>query len=298
MGYSSEPKPKARMISWGINEGYGINFNFQGLSQNAYNEISLNANFQKNTYFGTGFSVSFERLFEEEFGVRRTATRGGAFFGGPERSTNQFNPYIYGGTRPNKKVTLNTFIGYGVNSFDFDFGALPKFVRVSPPGIAAIEAAAARKCPDPVTKNFDPACFPPLDPGPGKSFNVDFGVNYLPTKPWSMSMSVNHSHLRRNDTGLLAYQDNIYSFRSTYQFSRFVFARARVDYDTLSANARGQFLFGYTPNPGTALYVGYNDDLTYNGNNPFSGEFERGLRRNGRTFFIKLSYLFRKSFGG
>jgi hypothetical protein len=185
-----------------------------------------------------------------------------------------------------------------VNPFDFDFGALPKFVRVSPVGIAAIEAAAAGRCPDRVTNTFAPACFPPLDPGPGKSFNVDFGVNYLPTKPWSMSMNVNHSYLRRNDTGLLAYQDSIYSFRSTYQFSRFVFARARVDYDTLSSNARGQFLFGYTPNPGTALYVGYNDDLTYNGNNPFSGGFERGLRRNGRTFFIKLSYLFRKSFGG
>jgi hypothetical protein len=42
-----------------------------------------------------------------------------------------------------------------------------------------------------------------------------------------MSVSVNHSYLRRNDTGLLAYQDSIYSFRSTYQFSRFV-SRARV----------------------------------------------------------------------
>jgi len=278
MGYSSEPKPKAKMISWGINENYGINFNWQGLSQNLYNEVSFNANFQKSTYFGAGLGIGYERIFEEEFGVRRTATRGGAFFGSPERSTNQINPYMYGGTKPNKKITLNTFMGYGINSFDFDFGALPKFVRVSPAAIA------------------DP--FAAQDPGPGKSFNVDFGVDYLPTKPLSMSMSVNHSFLRRNDTGLLAYQDSIYSFRSTYQFSRFVFLRARVDYDTLSSNARGQFLFGYTPNPGTAFYVGYNDDLTYNGNSPFTGQLERGLRRNGRTFFIKLSYLFRKSFGG
>src|SRR5213075_3198510 len=125
-----------------------------------------------------------------------------------------------------------------------------------------------------------------------------FGVDYLPTKPLSMSMSIIHSFLRRNDTGLLAYQDSIYSFRSTYQFSRFVFLRGRIDYDTLSSNARGQFLFGYTPNPGTALYVGYNDDLTYNGNNPFTRQVEPGFRRNGRTFFVKLSYLFRKSFGG
>jgi hypothetical protein len=113
-----------------------------------------------------------------------------------------------------------------------------------------------------------------------------------------MSLSFSQSKLRRNDTGLLAFQDNIYSFRSTYQFSRFVFARARIDYDTLSSNARGQFLFGYTPNPGTAFYVGYNDDLTYNGSSPFTGQLEPGFRRNGRTFFIKVSYLIRKSFGG
>src|SRR6266700_8229324 len=89
------------------------------------------------------------------------------------------------------------------------------------------------------------------------------------------------------------------SFRSTYQFTRFIFARARVDYDTLSSEARGQFLFGWTPNPGTALYIGYNDDLVRNGINPFTGQFEPGLHRGsgGRTFFIKMSYLFRKSFG-
>ena len=278
MGYSSTPKPKSKMISWGINENYGISFNWQGLSQSAYNEVSLSGNFQKNTYFGGGFSLGYERIFEEEFGVRRTATRQGAFFGRPERSTNQFNPYIYGGSRPNNKISLNMFMAYGVNSFDFDFGALPKFVRVSPAAIA------------------DP--FAAQDPGPGKSFSMDFGAEYRPTKPLSLSLSFSQSKLRRNDTGQLAFQDNIYSFRTTDQFSRFIFARGRIDYDTLASNARGQFLFGYTPNPGTAFYVGYNDDLSYNGSSPFTGQLERGLRRNGRTFFIKMSYLIRKSFGG
>ena len=55
---------------------------------------------------------------------------------------------------------------------------------------------------------------------------------------------------------------------------------------------------GYTPNPGTAFYVGYNDDLNRNGFNPFTGQLEPGFRRNGRIFFIKMSYLFRRSFGG
>ena len=278
VGYSSEPKPKARMISWNVTESYGISFNWQGLSQNAYNEISINTNFQKNTYLGGGVSFGYERLFEEEFGLKRTATHAGAFFGGPERSTSQINPYFYGGTRPSQKYSFNWFLGYGHNAFDFDFGALPKFIRVSPAGLADPGAA--------------------LDPGPGKSFDLNASVDYQPTKPLSMSLSFNQSRLRRSDTGLLAFQDNIYSFRTTYQFSRFVFARARVDYDTLGSSARAQFLFGYTPNPGTAFYVGYNDDLTRNGFNPFTGQLEPGFRRNGRVFFIKMSYLIRKSFGG
>jgi hypothetical protein len=86
--------------------------------------------------------------------------------------------------------------------------------------------------------------------------------------------------------------------RTTYQFTRFTFARARVDYSTLNARPRGQFLLGWMPNPGTAFYVGYNDDLNYNGFGSFSGQLEPGLRRNGRTFFVKMSYLIRRSFGG
>jgi len=42
------------------------------------------------------------------------------------------------------------------------------------------------------------------------------------------------------------------------------------------------------------LYAGYNDDLNYNGYSPFTNHFERRLQRNSRTFFIKLSYLFRR----
>ncbi len=89
--------------------------------------------------------------------------------------------------------------------------------------------------------------------------------------------------------------DNIFSLRSTYQFTRFTFARARMDFATLAANVRGQFLLGWTPNPGTSLYVGYNDDINRNGYSPFTSQLEPGFRRNGRTFFIKMSYLFRRS---
>src|SRR5207244_12620660 len=58
-------------------------------------------------------AIGYERLFEEEFGLKRTATHGGAFFGGPERSTKQTNSYMYAGTRPSQKYSFNMFMAYG-----------------------------------------------------------------------------------------------------------------------------------------------------------------------------------------
>jgi hypothetical protein len=91
----------------------------------------------------------------------------------------------------------------------------------------------------------------------------------------------------------VAFDQNLYSVLANYYFTRFTFARARVDYDSLTGKMLGQFLCGWTPNPGTALYVGYNEDVNVDGFNPFTFHPERGLHRNQRTFFIKISYLFR-----
>ncbi|MDX6290859.1 MAG: hypothetical protein QOH42_2658, partial [Blastocatellia bacterium] len=179
-------------------------------------------------------------------------------------------------------------------SLDFDFGAGPRYPRVSIPAVAARNAQAAGLCNGLLPP---PVCTAPRDPGPGSFLHFDATVNYRPMTPLNLSLSFTRERLRRYDTGLIAFDENIISTRATYQFTRFIFARGRIDSDSLASNVKGQFLFGWTPNPGTALYIGYNDDLNRNGFNPFSGELEPGFRRNGRTFFIKMSYLFRKSFG-
>ena len=54
-------------------------------------------------------------------------------------------------------------------------------------------------------------------------------------------------------------------------------------------------LFGWNPNPGTAFYVGYNDDVNYRGYNPFDGNLEPGFARNGRTFFIRVRICFERA---
>ena len=141
-------------------------------------------------------------------------------------------------------------------------------------------------------------CTAPIDPGPGGLTQIGFSATWQPTNSLNNTLSYTHNDLRRYDSDRTAFDVNLLSLRSTYQFTRFLFARARVDFETLPRRARGQFLLGYTPSPGTALYVGYNDDAQFNGFNPTLRQFQPGFRRDGRTFFIKMSYLIRRSFGG
>src|SRR5262249_35996449 len=158
----------------------------------------------------------------------------------------------FGGTNPTKKYSLSGSIGYTWGALDFDFGAAPHFPRVSAAALA------------------DPNA--PLDPGPGRLFEVRGDFTYQPTDALRISLDYTKSRLTRDDTGRVAYNENIYSMRATYQFTRFTFTRARIDFDSIAANARGEFLFGWTPNPGTSLYIGYNDDLNVNGFSPFTAE--------------------------
>jgi hypothetical protein len=255
----------------------GVNFDFQGRLQNWTTEPTVGFKLKRQTFFLLGFTTRYERLFEEEFGPRRSATRQGAFFGpDSERSAYRRDVFTVIETNPTKKFSGFLFSVYRWGEFDFDFGAGPRFPRVSPAALS------------------DPSA--PLDPGPGASLNMEGSFSYQPTDALRMSINYTRSRLRRYDTRRVAFDDNIYSYRATYQFTRFIFARARMDYSTLSSRIQSQLLAGWTPNPGTSFYVGYNDDLTRNGFSPFNSAYEPGLYRNGRTFFIKMSYLIQRSF--
>jgi len=282
--YNSEPKPKAKLISWRVYNALAFNFDWQGRSQVLNNESQLQLSFPRQSYFGVGMDHGYERLIEEEFGPRRApghncvVINDCTFFGPDnERSSPNRGVYFFAGSTLSKKYSFSMFGNRRWHDFDFDFGAGPKFPRVSPAALLFGQGA-------------------PLDPGPGDFRHFDAQFNYVPTSALNASLRYSRDKLTRDDTGRVAFNSNIVSLRTTYQFSRFVFARGRVDYDSIGSNVKAQFLFGWTPNPGTAFYVGYNDDLNRNGFSPLTGQQEPGFRRNGRTFFIKMSYLFRRSF--
>jgi hypothetical protein len=288
-GYNSTPNQKSKLVSWHAHNFSWIGYDFQGRSQGWESEFFWEGRFPLNSYFNVAYEYAYERLIEEEFGAQRLPqrvdeegnllpARAGAFAGHSERSSSKNHYFVRGGIRPSKKYAFSGSYIYRDGHFDLDFGNGRRYPRVSPGAL------------------LDPNA--PLDPGPGGLTQITFNATWQPTNALNNTLSFTHNDLRRYDTDRTAFDVNLLSLRSTYQFTRFLFARARVDFETLPRRARGQFLLGYTPNPGTALYIGYNDDAQFNGFNPILRQFQPGFRRDGRTFFIKMSYLIRRSFGG
>ena len=275
--YVTERDQKKFVIYKRLQNATNVSYDWHGRSQYAITDTRGMLALQRQTFIGLGTQFGYERVFEHEFGPNRSALRPGAFFWPSSERSARFkdvNGFIE--TTPNKRLYAFVLVDYEWGAMDYDLGAGPEGRRAS---LAAL-----------LNPNNG------LDPGPGNQLWIDSSLRYQPTTAFQTQLNYNKRRLVRHDTGLVAFDDNLFSSRSTYQFSRNTFARLRLDYSTLNKYVRPQFVMGWTPNPGTALYIGYNDDLNYNSFNPYTGQFERGLRGNGRTFFIKASYLFRKSF--
>ena len=270
----TEPRPKNTLI--GLTTRTSLNFGFdgQGRVQQFRSSFDTEWSFQKELSIRTGTDFEHGKIYEDEFGARRNALQQGIFFGDAFRKANQFTMDASIEKNFGKKIGVSAGFGVSTNKFDFDFGASSRYPRVSP---AALLGSSK------------------IDPGPGLDFKYELGVGLQPTDPWSIELSYNREKLKRNDNKLTAFDSNIYSLRSTYQFTRFTFARARVDYETIDGTINSQLLLGWSPNPGTAFYVGYNDNSNYRAFNEFRNRFDESFRRDGRRFFIRMSYLFRKS---
>ncbi|MGH9966621.1 MAG: DUF5916 domain-containing protein [Pyrinomonadaceae bacterium] len=302
--YNSDPNPKKTLISYHLHNFTHIDYDWQGRMYTWEAENLVELSLPRSTYVGVWWEPGYERLFDHEFGPTRQAkpcnpfggTNGCTFYGADnERSSNKQHISVYAGSQYNKKFQFNAQFTYRFGHFDLDFGSLPKYPRVSPPAVRAREATAMGLCSDPPDERPD-FCFAPQDPGRGNLLQVNGGITYQPTNELRTSISLNKQRLVRNDTGLVAFDVNILTWRGTYQFTKATFARAIIDYNTLNSRVRAQFLAGWTPSPGTSFYVGYNDDMNYDSLHPFTREIVPGFRRNSRTFFIKMSYLIRKSF--
>ena len=313
--YQTDRDAKKSIIYKRLNNSTNINYDWKGRSQGFQSNTQGMLALQRQTYVGAGLEFGYERVFEHEFGARRTESKPlqGSFIGNDsERSSHRREVYTFIETSPVKQIFGLLVLSYSKGNLDYDFGAGP-YPRVSPVYLtysAAFEDYLRRRRENPNDTTITAPARPAYDPGPGDQFYLESSLRYQPTAALQTQFSWTRTRLVRHDTDKVAFDDNIFSFRSTYQFTRDVFARLRLDYSNISTRLRPQLVFGWTPSPGTAIYAGYNDDFNYNGYNPYirlqeldirlqgpdTRLREAGFQSNGRTFFIKASYLFRKSF--
>ncbi|HYJ86570.1 MAG TPA: DUF5916 domain-containing protein [Pyrinomonadaceae bacterium] len=286
--YNSEQRPKKTIKSYHVHNFTHIDYNWLGQMYGWETEMMFELSLPRSSWLGAFWEPAYERLLDHEFGRTREArpcnpfavANRCTFYGADnERSSNKHHLSVFGGSNYSKKIQFNGQATSRYGHFDLDFGNGRKYPRVSPAALLLGQNA-------------------PLDPGSGNLIQISGGITYQPTNELRTSFSLTKQRLVRHDTGLVAFDINILTGRATYQFSKATFARLILDYNTLNSRLRAQALFGYTPSPGTSFYVGYNDDMNYDSPNPFTAEIVPGFRRNSRTFFVKASYLIRRSFGG
>jgi hypothetical protein len=256
--YNAPPREQGALVSWSVVQTTLAQFDWQGRLQYAYVYPRLLLSLRRQTFVNLAAYHDYLRVFEEEFGPRRTATRAGAFAGpSAERSTRYHGASLQAGTAPSRAWSLNAGLDFSWNNMDYDLGAGPRFPRVSPGAL------------------LDPSA--PLDPGPADSRFASAGVVYQPAEALRLSVSYERQQLRRQDTGRLVFDQHLVSLRGQYALTRFAWVRARFDHDSLDGRLLAQLHVGWTPRPGTAVYAGYD---------------ETGLadQRRNRTAFLKLSW--------
>jgi hypothetical protein len=129
---------------------------------------------------------------------------------------------------------------------------------------------------------------------------VDFGIN--PEFQWlagrNLRIELDHSYDQFNVAAGRLYTANVSRLRVVYQFNRRMFVRTIVqnvhinfnqeaydepdDQDDVYQKIATQFLFSYTVNPQTVVYVGYSDNIRATNQQP--------LTQTDRVFFFKLGY--------
>jgi hypothetical protein len=259
---STKSDPKAAIVRANWGKFGGVDYDWSGRLQKFRAGSNLSLSLQRSMFAFVEAGASYEKIYEEEFGLKRMHGRPGRFFGDGVRGT--WQQFIYGeiNQKLNKQLTYFLSSSFSNNTFDY----------------------------------FFPAPNGTIDPGPGKQFNANAQIQWNPIEALTTSVSYQKSRLVRNDNRVRSFDSDLVSLRSTYSFTRFIFTRMRLDYDSTRRSYAGQVLLAFTPSPGTAFYAGYNDTFNYNGFNPYTGQLEPGFQRNSRTFFIRASYLFRKSF--
>jgi hypothetical protein len=126
----------------------------------------------------------------------------------------------------------------------------------------------------------------------GKAYDASFSLVLQPNLNLNQNFSFSHTHLIKDNKKV--YNVNIIYSRTTYQFNKYFFLRAVIQYNSYYKRLLTDFLASFTLIPGTVFHVGYGG--LYENRQWQDGNW---LYRQGdllnikRSFFLKASYLWR-----
>jgi hypothetical protein len=245
-------------------------YDWQGRLRTWGTEAKVNLAMPRETYVSIGYGIGFERIFEEDFGIRRSAETEGSFIGEPYRAARNRTFSFYGESSITPRLFVSGAASYKQGELDLDYDAGPLFLRVSPLALDDPDA--------------------PLDPQPGGLLYLETSFAYQTTDALRIAFDYSKYRLARYDNGRVAFDDNTYSGRVNYQFTKDVGMRAIFDYSSLTLRLRSQMVFAVNHPTGRSLYLVYSDDHARSGYGPFFGSLAPDFRTNGRTFLIRVVY--------
>ena len=111
------------------------------------------------------------------------------------------------------------------------------------------------------------------------------GATARPSPQLTSELTATRARFLRERGGQKVYDFWLLGAKTTYQFTRRLYARLYPQYDTDSERLDVDGLLGYVLHPGSVLYLGMNGDLDKLGDRH---------RPTGRTVFFKASYLFQR----
>jgi hypothetical protein len=114
---------------------------------------------------------------------------------------------------------------------------------------------------------------------------INGSATLRPNSRFSEELSLIKSTFWQEKAGELVYDYNIIRSKSTYQFTKKLFLRTILEYNSYWKELTSDILLSYMHNYGTVFFIGY------------GGFFDRNeqmhFRQNSRSFFVKFSYLWR-----
>lgn len=248
-----------KLVSWGPNFWIMHQFDRSGKRLEYIVNPSFDINFRRNTWFGTWAEIAREKLRPRDFSSLTTDVDFPRNFGG-----------IYGGS---------DFLAWLGIRGEYYMGHAINFIHPVVPS-RAIERGGN------VTLMFKP-----MD-----KLQVDNSYIIRRSRDAVTSQNVFNNHIVRSKVN---YQINReLSLRFIGQYNATLAGNPATSTVPTDKGFNADFLVTYLLNPGTAVYVGYNSNLTNLDPNLAAGPNGDYLRTNrfindGKQVFIKISYLFR-----